>query len=524
MDELSPLHTTLPSAVRRYWWLVLLCVALPLLLTSLYVARQPTTYSATASLLVEDPRVGQRAGEEGGLFNPNPERYVADQVLVMEFADVFERAERILDAYGVGADLSTTEVYAAPDSNLMSVTVQAATRQGARAGANALAVAYQVERLVQQATTVPGRASLLGEATARLRSSLAAVRDELGSLAPLANDTSEVRDLLSREPALTVGPDGAGDSSATGLNTGVLGFMPARSPGEPDTTDASRLFAVSLLVGAVLGVGLAYYLSARRPVVDSPDTAELVLDAPLLADISVSSGEEDLAMPGTTGEVASEQYRFMANALEVGVVAAGARRVVNVSTDDETTRRLVTMGTALAASQSGSAVLVVDGDLSGSQDSLLLPPGTRRRGMAELVERGMSLEQTVQNDAGPGGRLSVLARGRLAVDANRFYREPAVKAAITASGDRFDMVLIDSPSLVHVGYAFDLVRLAEAAVVTVPQGTPVSDLQRVATRLRLAGVSTAGFVYCRPTTRGPGRLIQQRLTRGRRDRDQDGRP
>lgn len=148
-----------PSLLRmllRYWWLVIVVVALFVGLAFVVDAAQPTEYEARADLIVEDPRAS-RLFEIDELSRPSTqssERYLADQVEIVGSAEVANLASEMLDGrFSANRLLLDSSVAGDLNSNLIEVFFTASSREGARDGANAIANAYQeVRRRQVQAT------------------------------------------------------------------------------------------------------------------------------------------------------------------------------------------------------------------------------------------------------------------------------------------------------------------------------------------------------------------------------------
>jgi Mrp family chromosome partitioning ATPase len=140
------LEPTLSGAAWRYRWLLLLWVGFAVAGAVSYLLLRPVTYVATASLVVEDPRPPSL----GTLRVPqSPERYLADQVAILESPTVAEQAAEIAnERLGSGvltADevLRGSEITPSPAANLILVSFRAPDPQVSRLGADALAQAYE---------------------------------------------------------------------------------------------------------------------------------------------------------------------------------------------------------------------------------------------------------------------------------------------------------------------------------------------------------------------------------------------
>ena len=79
MSDISPLDPTIPGAVWRYKWLVMLLVIVGAALAVAYATFTSPVFKAKAELLVEDPSTASVFDAPSGA---QLERYVANQVQV----------------------------------------------------------------------------------------------------------------------------------------------------------------------------------------------------------------------------------------------------------------------------------------------------------------------------------------------------------------------------------------------------------------------------------------------------------
>ena len=80
-DDKLPLEPTIIEALWRYRWLTLLFLLAGAALGALYGVLQPPAYEATAAFVVQDP---QAVSILNRTTDQRPERYVADQVAILE--------------------------------------------------------------------------------------------------------------------------------------------------------------------------------------------------------------------------------------------------------------------------------------------------------------------------------------------------------------------------------------------------------------------------------------------------------
>jgi tyrosine-protein kinase Etk/Wzc len=148
-------------------------------------------------------------------------------------------------------------------------------------------------------------------------------------------------------------------------------------------------------------------------------------------------------------------------------------------------------------------VLVIDADFGSQNLSQLLvgsvPPAT---GITEVVETGADLRRAIVTvPVADGASLNLLARGHRPVIAANFFRSAATRVFFEGIRDEFDLVLIDTPPLLHVAYTSIISRYADATLLVVNHGGAVSELEEVVDRLEFIGTKPIGYIYNRSPLR-----------------------
>lgn len=316
----------------------------------------------------------------------------------------------------------------------------------------------------------PGLAVLLGQHQAAIerRADLAARRDQIAIDAELAS-------------------------------SGITLFSPARMPLQPIGGSTLRVLAVAVVLGALAGAGLAYFLALRRRTFSNRAEPQMVLEAPALADVPRFAEEHiksQLPVRAAPTSVTAEAFRFVAAAIDIHSAEVGATSLVFVSGALGDGKTTVVANTAMAAARKGSRVLIIDTDFGTQALSRLLGGDPKRRGLTEVVEAAVELREVAETlQLAEDVRLTLLGRGQFPVTAANFFRAPATQQFFERVGTEFDLVLIDTPPLLNVAYASSVVRYADAAVVVVPHNSHVADLEEVSARLSFIGTPVAGYVY-----------------------------
>ncbi len=578
-EELGKLEPDLLGVVRSNWRLIGV-VALVLGIVGFFIGsgREPA-WQATASLVVDDPRRSTLFGADNGT---RPERYVETQMGILRSPAVAQRATELLadetppvvltlDEVLEGSTVSSLE-----SSDLISVSFTSGSADASEAAADAIITAYLELRRSESIEGFSAALSQLDESIAQSEEELRQLNDEILTLNDASPFSQEIEQRYEQALARLSDIDATSDEVdpqvlADELNaisrelnaietiTRIEGQRPEleallegqrlafgrlsdlvarRSEVSVDAEIAGggfvfrsaataaerinpgpRLFALTgLVIGAMLGLGLAYALAAYRRVVDSASEPELLLSTPLLGAIPVFDREIDTDIPvaNAPDSRSAEAYRFVMAAIESqlfrrGESHSGDRLIFVTSPTPQDGRSTLTANIAVAAAKSGRKVLVVDADFSTQGASqVLLPDSSDTFGITEAVIGVGSVDTAIKPvPIVSGGELSLLSRGSDLIGGQDIFSSREIADLLDSLRDRYDLILIDAPPLPQVGYATTLARLADRVLVVVRHRTLVSRLEELRRRLSLIQGHVMGYVY----NRAPGAGDMRRQTR-----------
>jgi capsular exopolysaccharide synthesis family protein len=205
--------------------------------------------------------------------------------------------------------------------------------------------------------------------------------------------------------------------------------------------------ALGIIIGLVVGVGLAFFIEYLDTSVKTIDDVERTLQAPVLGVIPQNVGlvfEEGAESPH------AEAYRVLRTNLlfsrkddklnTVAVVSAGA--------GEGKTTTVFNLGCVFA--QSGQRVLLVDSDLRRPTLHKLLQV-TNNIGLTNYLLKQNSLEEVIQTTRVP--RLDFLASGKLPSSSLGILSSAQMKNLIGDLKQRYDYVFLDSPPIMGVSDA-----------------------------------------------------------------------
>jgi Mrp family chromosome partitioning ATPase len=517
VSDTSPFEPSLVGAIWRDRVLVA-CVLISCLgLAVAYAVTRPVEYTATASVLVEDPR--DQTGDP-------PERFVADQAAVIRSSNVAREANRVDLQRRPPLGLSTTYYLkhtsvglSARDSNLIRVSMTAATPTAAKLGVDNVVQAYK--NVLQTNATNKYRSKLaqIDAELLRIDGSLANVSRQLAATpAPtgVVLDGLEVqqRQLLERQNNLRVDRESVVGQVDQVTRTVAL-YDPPEKATKAGLLASARTFVLAIMVGFILAGTAAYIRATRKPTFFRANEPELMLGAPLLADVPGFDARRGRALPVIEAptSAAARAYRYAAASVDLQRASAGVRCLAVTSAGEGDGRSTATANIALALAGSGVHTLVIDGDLETQGLSGLLRGNQGvRPGWLDLVAGRAGLTDVIVrvptgNDEGLA--LDLLSAGERRTSAAEFFgaenSRRLVEVLLAELADRYDVVLIDAPPMLQVTHAATLAGCADSVLVVVSHGGSLADQEEIGRRLRLIGRAPLGYLYNHPASRRSAR-------------------
>jgi Mrp family chromosome partitioning ATPase len=270
-------------------------------------------------------------------------------------------------------------------------------------------------------------------------------------------------------------------------------FIPVDLPVPQAPSNLLRLLAVAAFLGLLLGAAIAYGLALRRRTFADAAEIELVVHAPLLAEIPDFSSPRRSAVSSTFPEPstqATEAFRMVASAIASRAERTHATTFVVVSALRNEGKTTVAANTAVTAALEGARVLVVDADPRRHGLTTLLESSAA----GALVERAERLnERLVRMVTLPNATLDLLSMtGPPSVNS---WRSDAVRKFFQDMREAYDLVLIDTPDLLSASEASAVALHADGAVFVVAEGAGVAEVTEAVSRLHLIGLEPIGYVH-----------------------------
>jgi tyrosine-protein kinase len=494
----ADLSADAPDSVREFAGVLLrrkvaflIPVILVPLLALLHSTFQQALYSASANVLVTGGGVASALSDLPALASTDdPERNAATQTGLA-------RLPRVAEAVVKSAKLSETSDGFLARSSVSAETnadiLHFAVEDPDPAEAERLATAYATE-FVRYRNELDLQA--IDRTKLTITRSLARLAATGGRGSPVYVELQQAKRRL--------------EAAAAVQGTAALVVQPAVSTVQTAPTK-KRDFILAVLLGLILGIGLAFLVERLDTRVRSAEEAESIVGLPLLGELPEppvlpEASKSNVAMLEFPYGPYAEGVRKLRANLEFANLASGARTFMVTSAGIREGKTTVASDLAVALARSGRTVALVD--LDARAPAVARRFGLmQRRGLGEIVVGHESLEtalvsvkwpaatdgarsaadgaqsatlgrwvaegddpssetRAVAADSSPRGRLDVLSFGRLSPpNPGDFVGSSAVRNLIEQLAKSHDAVIVDTPPLVPVSDSITISEYVDAAIL-----------------------------------------------------------
>ena len=267
---------------------------------------------------------------------------------------------------------------------------------------------------------------------------------------------------------------------------------------------------VSMLVGLVLGITLAFVMESMDTSIKSAEDVERVVAAPALAVIPLARLSQlgmggDRGQPQDGGVVESivlrqptsslaESFHTLRTAVLLSSAAHPPQALLVTSSQPGEGKTAISLNLALGLAQRGVPVVVVDTDMRRPGISRALALSENGAGLSSLLSGTHSLDEALRQFQ-PLPNLWVLPAGPKPPNPADLVSSPAMEKLLEELRGRFEHLVLDSAPLLLVTDPTILSRLVDGVVLVVESGvTARRGLLRAYKILQSAGGRILGTV------------------------------
>lgn len=268
----------------------------------------------------------------------------------------------------------------------------------------------------------------------------------------------------------------------------------------------AQILAISLVLGVLLGMGLAFLRNSLRPGIKDPADIESATGLHVFATVPHSAAQDNLSklikaqalgkhllaiiQPDDPGV---ESLRSLRTALQFAMLDAPNNIVLFTGPTPGIGKSFTSTNFAAVLGASGKRVLLIDADMRKGHLHQFF--GMKRgEGLSELITGTRVLSDTVRRSVVPG--LDLITTGTMPPNPGELLMSPTTRQLLESLSRQYDLVLIDTPPVLavsdtqviasHAGTVF-LVARAEV--------TALGELQESVKRLGQTGVAVKGVVF-----------------------------
>lgn len=291
----------------------------------------------------------------------------------------------------------------------------------------------------------------------------------------------------------------AGGSSPVSLSV----IKPAVAPSQPSSPNTRLNLVLGFLLGLGLGLGAAVLRSTLDSRIRGESDLRRITDAPLLGGIAFDQDavRKPLLTQTALQSPRAESFRQLRTNMQFANFSGRAKSVVMTSSLPGEGKSTTATNLAIALSQAGRRVCLVDADL-------------RRPMVSEYLglDRTAGLTTALVGDADVGdllqkwgeGELFVLTSGQIPPNPSELLGSDEMIQLVQRLESLFDTVIIDVPPLLPVTDAAVLSQHVGGVIVVVGcQSLRQQDLEKSLKALGLVGATILGVVLNRLPVRGP---------------------
>ncbi|MCK6210902.1 polysaccharide biosynthesis tyrosine autokinase [Georgenia sp. EYE_87] len=422
--------------LRKRWTSVLVTLAVAVLLAVVVTALMPARYTATAKMFFS-----ARAGQSITELNESS-TFAASQM--SSLADI-ATSPLVLEPVIEDLELDTTPPELAES---LSITVPEGTA---------------ILQIAATAPTAEGAADLVNAVAGELS-------DAADGLFPAAEDGAEaVRATI---------------------------HTPGAVPTEPSVPNAPVNLVLGVVLGLLVGVGVAALREARDTRVRGERDLADVTDATVLARLGrADEGDSPVFMQTDPNGQRAEAVRALRTNLHFLTATGSTRTIVVTSATAGEGKTTTAVNLAVALADTGSSVLLVDADMRRPAVARTL--GLEgRAGLSTVLIGQANLEDLAQRW---GDRpLDVLPAGQVPPNPSELLSSLPMADLLAEAAGRYDVVIVDSPPVLAVTDPTVLSTLAGGTLMVVATGRRrKTELREALDRLDHVGARVLGLVLNR---------------------------
>jgi len=280
----------------------------------------------------------------------------------------------------------------------------------------------------------------------------------------------------------------------------------AELPTNPFKPNKQLNLLLAAVVGLFLGVGLAFFFEYLDNTVKTPEDVEQLIRLPSFGMIPEMFYERRKRMEGSSSPVElitfshpksmlSEAYRNIRTSILLSFSERAPKKIVITSPNPVEGKTTTVINTAIALSQTGAQVLIIDTDMRKPRIHKIFDEANGV-GLSNFLSGHAELESVIKKTEIPN--LSYIPSGPIPPNPSELIGSNLFKSMIQSLEERFDHIILDSPPVLGFADSVILSTSVDGVILVVLGGkTPRETLQRAKEVLHQVNAKILGVIINR---------------------------
>ena len=281
----------------------------------------------------------------------------------------------------------------------------------------------------------------------------------------------------------------------------------AELPTKPHKPNKTLNLLLAAVVGLFLGVGLVFFFEYLDNTVKTPEDVEQLIRLPSFGMVpEISNGRRRRLEKGTSFPVElitychpksmlSEAYRSIRTSILLSFSEKPPKKIAITSPNPSEGKTTLVINTAIALSQTGAQVLIIDADLRKPRIHKIFNH-ENGLGLSNFLSGHGDLESVVKKSEVPN--LFYIPSGPIPPNPSELLGSNLFNKMVESLEARFDHMVFDSPPVLGFADSIILSNSVDGVILTVLGGkTPRETLQRAKEVLQQVNIKILGVVINR---------------------------
>ncbi len=268
----------------------------------------------------------------------------------------------------------------------------------------------------------------------------------------------------------------------------------ASMPGSPVKPDVTRAMGISVALGLLLGVALAFLRERMNPRLSSPEQVSAVLGVPVVGVLPLLKGKGDAKTKGQgilqfPFSQSAEAVRSIRTAITFGM-PGGVRSILVTSPGPGDGKSTLVSNLGIAMAQAGQKTLIIDADFRQPQQHNIFGLASDV-GLSDMLKNGQDIQKYILKSGVVDG-LDIIVTGLIPSHPSEVLNNAKFPQMIQKLSALYDMILLDSPPMMAVTDSLVLAALSDLTLLVV-RSEKTDRRMAAGTRESLAGVGARVF-------------------------------